>query len=126
VPFVVRLETGTINRAIYQIAVLHDPSSDAEPSAFSQPAGWNRKLVYAFGGGCSAGWYRQGNKAGSTVLSDVASGNPQATESVLDPELLRRGYAVASSSLNVFAQNCNEVIAAESMAMVKERFVEAY
>src|SRR6185436_16428621 len=29
VPYIVRIETGTINRGIYQIAVLHDPSLPA-------------------------------------------------------------------------------------------------
>ena len=38
--------------------------------------------------------------------------------------MLRQGYAVASSSLNVFGNNCNDVLAAETMMMVKERFVE--
>lgn len=118
--FVVRIETGTINRAIYQIAILHNPAQDSTPSPFAQPSGWNRKLVYSFGGGCSAGWYRQGTEIGW----DSGYGDPQ--QALLDPELLKRGYAVASSTLNVFAQNCNEVLAAETMAMVKERFIEAY
>lgn len=127
VPMVVRVETGTVNRAIYQIAALYDPSSDTEPSPFSRAAGWNRKLVYSFGGGCSEGWYRQGNTVGSTTWYYDDSGVLQRPPySILDYELLVRGYAVASSSLNVFAQNCNEVLAAESMAMVKERFIEAY
>ena len=36
------------------------------------------------------------------------------------------GYAVASSSLNVFGNNCQEVTAAETMMMVKEHFIETY
>ena len=40
--------------------------------------------------------------------------------------MLRQGYAVASSSLNVYGNNCNDVLAAETMMMVKERFIEAY
>lgn len=123
VRFVVRIETGTINRAIYQIAILHNPGADAAPSPFAQPSGWNRKLVYSFGGGCSAGWYRQGTEVGwNSGYYDGPNGPMQ----LLDPELLRRGFAIASSTLNVFAQNCNEVLAAETMAMVKEHFIEAY
>ncbi|HRA78375.1 MAG TPA: DUF6351 family protein [Burkholderiaceae bacterium] len=127
-PFVVRVETGTINRAVYQIAMLHDPSRDPEPSPFDQPSGWKRKLAYTFGGGCSPGWHRQGNKAGWMSWYRDSSGTIQrwGAESVLDSDLLRRGFAVASSTLNVFGQNCNEVTAAETMAMVKERFIEAY
>ena len=60
VPFIVRLETGTINRAIYQTAVLHDPNSGA-PSPFAPPAAWNGRLIYPLGGGCIGGWYFQGS-----------------------------------------------------------------
>lgn len=110
VPYIVRIETGTINRAIYQIAMLHDPTTDAEPNPWMAPAGWNRRLIYTFGGGCVNGWFRQGARAGD----------------VTDVWMLGQGYAVASSSLNVYGNNCNDVLAAETMMMVKERFIEAY
>ncbi len=110
VPFVVRLETGTVNRAIYQTAVLHNPAAAAAPSPTSRSAGWNGKLVYTFGGGCTGGWYRQGSNTGG----------------VLDENILKQGYAIASSSLNVFGNNCQDLTSAEAMAMVKERFIEAY
>jgi hypothetical protein len=110
VPLVVRTETGTINRAIYQLRMLHNPSTDPAPSAFSSPAGWNGRLIYTFGGGCTEGWYRQGNQI----------------YGLDDYQLLVRGYALASSSLNIFGQNCSELLAAETMAMVKERFIEAH
>ncbi len=42
-PFVVRVETGTMNRGIYQNAILHDPTSDPPPSPFSPPGGWNKR-----------------------------------------------------------------------------------
>jgi hypothetical protein len=45
---------------------------------------------------------------------------------VLDDVMLGRGYATASASLNVFGTNCNDVLAAETMAMVKDRFVAEY
>lgn len=111
VPYVVRLETGVVNRSIYQTAVLHNPvGAAAEPTATARANGWNGKLVYTFGGGCTGGWYRQGNSTGG----------------VLDDPILRQGYAMASSSLNVYGNNCQDVTPAESMAMVKERFIEAY
>ena len=40
--------------------------------------------------------------------------------------MLSQGYAVASSSLNVYGNNCNDLLAAETMMMVKERFIEGY
>ncbi|MCB1672245.1 MAG: DUF6351 family protein [Gammaproteobacteria bacterium] len=109
VPYIVRLETGTINRAIYQIAVLHDPRQPA-PSPLGSPGAWNQRLVYTFGGGCEAGYF-QGTGTGD-VLRDT---------------MLRRGYAVASSTLNVNSQGgCNDVLSAETLMMVKEHFIESY
>jgi hypothetical protein len=110
VPYIVRIETGTVNRAIYQMAVLHDPLKETEPSWSNPPASWNQRLIYTFGGGCIGGWYQQGRSTGG----------------VTDTFQLSSGYAVASSSLNVFGNNCNDLTAAESMMMVKERFIEAY
>jgi hypothetical protein len=110
VPYIVRIETGTINRAIYQTTVLHDPLTESAPRWNNQPAHWNKRLVYTFGGGCIGGWYRQGASTGGVV----------------DNFMLSSGYALASSSLNVFGNNCNDLTASETMAMVKERFIEAY
>lgn len=105
VPFVVKLETGTINRAIYQIAMLFDPHAQSGISA-----GWNGRLVYSYGGGCEAGYF-QGTTTGG----------------VLRESTLAAGYAVASSTLNVNAQGgCNDVVSAETTMMVKEHFVENY
>ena len=107
-PYVVRVETGTINRAIYQTAMLSDPSVDGSVSPWIRPVGWNGRLVYSFGGGCQAG-YHQG-----------------ATASALNDAWLSLGYAAAASSLNVFGTSCADVLSAETMMMVKERFIEAY
>jgi Tannase-like family of unknown function (DUF6351) len=109
VPFIVRVETGTVNRAIYEIAMLHDPSQP-QPDPWVRSAGWNGKLVYTHGGGCRSGWHHQGDSTGG----------------VLREGLLEMGYAVTSASLNVFGQNCNDLLASETHIMVKERFVEGY
>jgi hypothetical protein len=113
VPYVVRVETGTINRAIYQTAILHDPAAEAEPGPLAPPKGWNRRLIYSFGGGCPGGWYKQG------VTLGLSGG-------IIDDTTVGKGYAEASATLNVFGNNCSDVIAAETMMMVKERFIEAY
>ena len=109
VPYIVRVETGVVNRAIYEIAMLHHPA-DPAPDPWHPAAHWNGKLVYTHGGGCRGGWYQQGNTTGG----------------VLRDGLLRQGYAVVSASLNVFGQNCNDLLAAETHIMVKERFIEHY
>lgn len=108
-PYIVRIETGTINRAIYQTAILHDPTGSA-PSPSSPPTAWNGRLVYTYGGGCEAGFF-QGTSTGG----------------VLRDNLLSKGYAVASSTLNVNSQGgCNDVLSAETTMMVKEHFIETY
>ena len=109
VRYIVRLETGTINRAIYQTAALVDPDT-AAPTPWAPPDGWNGRLVYTYGGGCEAGFF-QGTGTGG----------------VLRDNILSQGYAVASSTLNVNAQGgCNDVLSAETTMMVKERFAETY
>jgi hypothetical protein len=109
VPFIVRVQTGTVNRAIYESALLHDPATPA-PDVWNRSTGWNGRLVYTHGGGCRGGWYQQGRNTGG----------------VLRDGLLDRGYAVTSATLNVFGQNCNDLLASETHMMVKERFVESY
>jgi hypothetical protein len=110
VPFIVRMEHGTINRSVYQIAILHNPYAEAAPTFLNHSAGWNGKLIYTHGGGCRAGWYSQGLSTGGVV----------------DAFMLGQGFAVASASLNVFGNNCNDLLTAETTIMVKERFVEEY
>ncbi|MSR07322.1 MAG: hypothetical protein EXR93_09700 [Gemmatimonadetes bacterium] len=109
VPYIVLIETGTVNRGIYQTAILHDPALPMPSPSVPAPA-WNGRLVYTFGGGVQPGWYIQG----------------QTTGVILDTSVLSQGYAIASSSLNVFGQNANDVLAAETVMMVKERFIERY
>ncbi len=106
VPYIVRVETGTIDRAVYQIAALYDGTN---PSPLRADTSWNDRLVYTFGGGCDGGFH-QGNTTGG-VLNDL---------------FLGQGYAVASSSLNVLDNNCSTIISAEAAMMVKEHFVETY
>lgn len=107
IKFVVRWERGTINRAIYEIAFLHEPGTPL-PDPWTATPGWNRRLVYTFGGGCGAG-YHQGHPISS-----------------IDERYLSQGYASITSSLNVFGNSCDEIVSAETLAMVKEHFVKRF
>ncbi len=113
VPYVVRIETGTVNRSIYQIAMLYDPTQGPQPDAFSPPKGWNRRLLYSFGGGCAGGSLKQGTSIGYNG-------------GIVKEAIVGKGYAEASATLNVFGNNCNSVTAAETMMMVKERFIKVF
>jgi hypothetical protein len=107
VPFVVRTERGTINRAVYTVTAL-DPAPDPTGATVDRSA-WNGRLVYRFGGGCGVS-FTQGFQ-----LLDLPS-----------LELLRAGYVTATSTFNTFQVLCNDVISAESASMVKEHVVETY
>ena len=101
VDYVVRLESGVIDRSIYRWAVLAPGGHIAE--------GWNHRLIYFYGGGCSAG-HQQGT-------SDP--------DGVLDDRMLSRGYSVVGSSLNVLNTACNDVLSAEATSMIKEHVIES-
>jgi hypothetical protein len=106
VPYVFREETGTQNRGIYRIAVLFDP---ARPwTAWDAQNGWNHKLFYPFGANCNT-YHNQG-----------------LAQNVQIDRALSRGFMVATSSLNVLGSNCNSVVSAESVMMLKEHIGERY
>ena len=101
-----REETGTQNRGIYRIAVLFDP---ARPwTAWDAQNGWNHKLFYPFGANCNT-YHTQG-----------------AAQNVQIDRALSRGFMVATSSLNVLGGNCNSIVSAESVMMLKEHIIERY
>lgn len=100
VDYVVRVETGVINRGVYQWAILAPNGNVGE--------GWNGRFAYNYGGGCSTG-HQQG----------------QGIPNVLNDTQLSRGYATMGSSLNVFNTTCNDVLSAETTSMVKEHVIES-
>jgi hypothetical protein len=106
VPYVVRVERGTMDRGIYDVAVLYDPAQSWQP--WAPQAAWNHKLYIPFGASC-APRYRQ--EPPEDVLVDLA---------------LSRGFAVAVNGLNTLGQNCNPVVSAEALLMLKEHISETY
>jgi hypothetical protein len=120
VNFVVRVETASIDRGIYQSAVLHDPTSDDEPSWQTPPRGWNRRLIVVEGAGCPGGWYHQGTTGASMILAGVAEFN------LFSPARLGEGYALFANTLQNASQNCNSVLAGEAAMMSKEHFIKTY
>jgi hypothetical protein len=105
-PVVVRRELGTLNRAVYEIAVPDDGPRDA--GAFGSAA-WNGDLVHRFGGGCGTGRTQGGMGA-----------------EVLDADLLIRGYMVATSTFATFDTSCDDVLSAETLLMLREHVAERY
>jgi len=107
VPYIVRVERGTINRGIYDIAVLFDP---AKPwSALDPQPQWNGKVVYSFG---------------------ASTGQPRlqfrTEQNWADDSALSRGFMVADNSLTDSLYNSNRVLNAETLMMMKEHIVDTY
>lgn len=107
-PFIVRVESGTRNRALYHIAVLDDPRRTY--GEWDAVRSWNQRLAFSYGGGCGT-QYNQGSRA---------------LESVLDATLLGAGFAHAVSSFMMLGHQCNDVLAAETTMLLKEHFIEQY
>ena len=107
--FIVRLETGTINRFFYAIAVLRGENETAE-----QPNGsnWNRRLIYQFRGGVGIG-RRQGNISRTDVIDRRE-------------DQLARGYAIVFSSANQTSNHYNIWLAEDTARRLKQQFIALY
>jgi hypothetical protein len=101
VPYIVRVDSGTINRAIYQIAMLDDPD------------GWNRKFVVSFGG-----------SSGTQYIQGVMA--PPPGGGVLNHQALSRGFGYLISSELVNGRRGNGVLQGETLMMIKEYIIERY
>ncbi|MFA0792121.1 DUF6351 family protein [Microbulbifer echini] len=109
VDFIVRVETGTINRHFYAIAVLRGEGETAEKPNGSN---WNRRLIYQFRGGVGIGW-RQGK---------ISKGD--VTRRRMDQ--LARGYAVVYSTANQTRNHYNLWLAEDTARRVKKQFQALY
>ena len=110
VPYVVRIEVGTINRWIYTLSALTDPEKRSTDLEDPDDSVWNGKLVYSFQGGTGIG-YTQGSTSESTLLYEPG---------------LSQGYAVAYSVGTKTGESYNLEVGGETAVMVKERFITRY
>ncbi len=106
VPYIIRVETGYMDRDQYAIAVLYDPSKPWTPWAPQEQ--WNHKLLITHGASCGI---------------DHTTGT---APSVTDDTGLSRGFIVMSTALDNAGHNCNIITQAESLIMAKEHVVDAY
>jgi uncharacterized tannase-like protein DUF6351 len=115
VPYIVRRERGTINRGIYDIAVLFDPTKPW--TANSPQPQWNGKISYTYG--ASAGQPRLQFRSEQNWVVNGISG-------VEDDSALRMGYIVVDNSLTDQLYNANAILAAETTMMMKEYIIDHY
>ena len=109
VPFVVRLEIGTINRHIYIIALLRGPNDTPAKPDLSY---WNRKLIYQLRGGVGIG-RRQGR-----ITPDYIPSRNRVE--------LQNGYAIVHSTANQTSTSYDIELAEDTMARVKRQFTARY
>jgi hypothetical protein len=112
VPYIVRVERGTLNRGIYDIAVLFDPTANSVASGWSPTApqpGWNHKVVYSFG---------------------ASTGQPRrqfrSEQSWADQNALSRGFLVAINSMTDSLYNSNRTSMTETLMMMKEKIIDSF
>ena len=107
VPYIVRVERGTINRGIYDIAVLFDTTQMQPWTPVAPQAQWNRKVVYTFG---------------------ASTGQPRlqfrSEQNWADDSALSRGFMVVDNSLTDSLYNSNRIVVAETLMMMKENIVD--
>ncbi|HEX8108344.1 MAG TPA: DUF6351 family protein [Kofleriaceae bacterium] len=118
VPFIVRIERGTLNRGIFDIAVLFDPTKDDVKTGWkpvAPQAAWNGKVLYSFG--ASSGQPRQ------QFHSEVAWADAGVTTNAV---ALGKGFLVAVNSMTDSLFNDNRVLMTETLMMMKEKIIDSY
>jgi hypothetical protein len=109
VPFVVRVETGYIDRDQYQVAALFQPGKPW--TAVHPQRQFNHKLLIRHGAACGVE-YQTGS------APDVVGESAETA--------LGRGFATMSTALDNSGHNCNLAVQAESLLMTKEHVVKRY
>lgn len=110
VPFIVRTETGYMNRDQYQVSALFQPG---KPWTGVKPQKqFGHKMLVTHGGGCG--------------VEHQTGTAPGTTGSATTDDALAKGFVVMSTSLDNSVHNCNVALQAESIAMAKEHVIESY
>ncbi len=128
VPFVVRVESRTINRGIARMAVLDDPAARGRAAPFTAD-GWNGRVYHAFGESCGVG-YQQGRNSTDTVLGNVDLTNFSGDNLLINltgiTDRLGKGDLTVHSTLTAFGVHCNPLVSVETLMMIKEHIAEQY
>ncbi len=120
VPFIIRIETGYLDRDQYQYAVLFDPSKPWH--AWDPQPQWNHKLLITHGASC--GIDHQSGTAPSVTGDTVGVPGAPAVGTSSPTTALGLGFAVMSTALDNAGHNCNLATQAESLVMAKEHLIE--
>jgi hypothetical protein len=127
VPYVVRVETSTINRGVTRIAVLDDPAARGPEAPFEPTEAWNGKMLHQWGASCGVG-YHQGTNSVDSVLTGLVDGTGSTPEGIPAVPLppVGDGYLVSHSTMTTLGVHCNQVLSAETFMMIREHVHETY
>ncbi|HTX30803.1 MAG TPA: DUF6351 family protein [Solirubrobacteraceae bacterium] len=110
VPFIVRTETGYMDRDQYQISVLDQPGKPW--SAVAPQRQFDHKLLILHGASCGV---------------DHQTGTaPATTGDAAGDYALGKGFMTMSAALDNSGHNCNLPLQAESLIMAKEHAIKSY
>jgi hypothetical protein len=110
VPFIVRTETGYMDRDQYQISVLYQPGKPW--SAVAPQRQFDHKLLILHGVSCGV---------------DHTTGTaPATTGDAAGDYALGKGFMTMSTALDYSGHNCNLPLQAESLVMAKEHIIKSY
>jgi hypothetical protein len=117
VSFIVRVERGTINRGIYDLVALFDPTRPW--TATAPQAQWNGKVLYNFS--ASTGQpRRQARPQTNWTSTSQSTGN-------IDPQTaISKGYIWVDNSMTDSSINSNRVSMTETVMMMKEHISDNY
>lgn len=120
-PFIVRLEKGVINRFIYSTSMRISEQEWRDLTVQNGTQHWNQQLIMLFTGGIGIGH----KQSGRSVMKVVG---PQAREDeyLFSPVLLRKGYAVTTSSGMSTDTTYHLPLLNQTAQMVKQQFSARY
>jgi hypothetical protein len=114
-PFVVRVETGYLDRDQYKVAALWQPGKTW--TTFDPQPQFNHKMVILHGASCGVDY--------STGGAPDVTGSSSPTGTV-GTTALGRGFVTMSTALDNSGHNCSLPLQAESLVMAKEHVIEKY
>jgi Tannase-like family of unknown function (DUF6351) len=110
VPFIVRVETGYMDRDQYQITALYQPGKPW--SAVAPQPQFDHKILILHGAGCG---------------DDRTTGSaPATTGDAAGDYALGKGFITMSTALDNAGHNCTLPLEAESLVMAKEYLIKHY
>jgi Tannase-like family of unknown function (DUF6351) len=114
-PFIVRIETGYMDRDQYQVAALFQPGKPW--TTFNPQRQFNHKLLILHGASCGVDYETGG--APDTTGSSSPTGDAGTYA-------LGHGFLTMSTALDNSGHNCNLPLQAESLTMAKEYIAKTY